>query len=153
MIRENTKWDILSPVCFPANKCCIKNIYIYIYIYYIASIYIIINLCLMFILFILAIVEHRFSTSCYLDSDSAVTCDQCQLGYTGRQCERSVTQCAKYELNKSLRTVSVLNVNIKKSLKTLNPLNVNFKKGFITKFKLSIVTHLTPGPNSYNLSI
>ena len=30
---------------------------------------------------------HRFSPSCYLDTDGQPTCDQCPTGYEGRNCE------------------------------------------------------------------
>uniref|UniRef100_A0A669AYK6 Heparan sulfate proteoglycan 2 n=1 Tax=Oreochromis niloticus TaxID=8128 RepID=A0A669AYK6_ORENI len=32
--------------------------------------------------------NNQFSTTCYLDSDSQPTCDNCPLGFTGRRCER-----------------------------------------------------------------
>uniref|UniRef100_I3KIJ1 Heparan sulfate proteoglycan 2 n=1 Tax=Oreochromis niloticus TaxID=8128 RepID=I3KIJ1_ORENI len=33
--------------------------------------------------------NNQFSTTCYLDSDSQPTCDNCPLGFTGRRCERA----------------------------------------------------------------
>lgn len=34
---------------------------------------------------------HRFSSTCYLDSDGQPTCDSCAPGYSGRRCERCIT--------------------------------------------------------------
>lgn len=31
---------------------------------------------------------HRFSDTCFLDTDGQATCDACAPGYTGRRCER-----------------------------------------------------------------
>ncbi|GFO45203.1 basement membrane-specific heparan sulfate proteoglycan core protein, partial [Plakobranchus ocellatus] len=36
----------------------------------------------------LDIPSNQFSRTCFLDSDSQVTCDRCPVGYSGRQCER-----------------------------------------------------------------
>lgn len=41
---------------------------------------------------------HRFSSTCYLDSDGQPTCDSCAPGYSGRRCERCVTTTLSFRL-------------------------------------------------------